>query len=67
MSRQFTAISIDQAHEQNNAAIKGHGGDVGLTNNPTAQQRWMIAGPEVARLIGDFENEPDFRSRPPDT
>ena len=32
----FSAIAIDQAHEQNNASVKGDGGAVGLTENPTA-------------------------------
>jgi len=56
-SRQFSAIPIDQAHEQNNAAIKGDGGPVGLTDNPTA---CMMAGPEIARLVGEFEDELDL-------
>ena len=30
-TRAFSAISIDQAHEQNNASVKGDGGAVGLT------------------------------------
>lgn len=48
--RVFSAIPIDQAHEQNknNACVKGDGGAVGLTDNPSALRRWMIAGPEVA-------------------
>ena len=58
-SRQFSAIPIDQAHEQNNAAIKGDGGAVGLTDNPAALRRWMMAGPEITRLIGEFQDEPD--------
>ena len=45
----FSTISIDHAHEQNNAHIKGDGGAVGLADNPRALRRWMIAGPEVAR------------------
>ena len=48
----FSAMAIDQAHEQNNAAVKGDGGAVGLTENPSALKRWMICGPEMARLIG---------------
>ena len=32
--REFSAIAIDQAHEQNNAVIKGDGGAVGLTEDP---------------------------------
>ncbi|KAG7163101.1 hypothetical protein Hamer_G002176 [Homarus americanus] len=33
----FSSILIDQAHEHNNTCIKGDEGDVGLTNNPSAQ------------------------------
>ena len=51
----FSSIAIDQAHEQMNACIKGDGGAVGLTDNPSALLRWMVAGPEVARLIQEFE------------
>ena len=50
----FSSIPIDQAHEQNNALIKGDGGAVGLTDNPSALLRWMIAGPEVARAIEEL-------------
>lgn len=32
-ARPFSAIAIDQAHEQNNALVKGDGGAVGLTQN----------------------------------
>ena len=55
--RVFSSIPIDQAHEQNNALIKGDGGAVGLTNNPSALQRWMVAGPEIARVIEEFHND----------
>ena len=55
-NRVFSAITIDQAHEQNNACIKGDGGAISLTENPSALRRWMIAGPEVARVIQEFEN-----------
>ena len=51
----FSSIAIDQAHEQNNACIKGDGGAVGLTDNPNALQRWMVSGPEVARCIDEFQ------------
>jgi len=39
---------------------KKDGGAVGLTDNPTTLRRWMIAGPETARLIGEFEDVPDL-------
>ena len=32
----FSAIPIDQAHEQENKIVKGRGGAIGLTENPTA-------------------------------
>ena len=52
----FSKIAIDQAHEQNNAIVKEDGGAVGLTESPAALQRWMVSGPEMARLINDFES-----------
>ena len=65
--RVFSAIPIDQAHEQNNACVKGDGGAVGLTDNLSALRRWMIAGPEVARVIGEFENSDLQENRRVDT
>ena len=53
--REFSALAIDQAHEQNNAIIKGDGGAIGLTEDPAALRRWMVAGPEVCRLIAEYE------------
>ena len=50
-SRRFSSIAVDQAHEQNNAFVKEDGGAVGLTENPGALRRWMISGPEIARMI----------------
>lgn len=54
--RVFSSIPIDQAHEQNNGCIKGDGGAVGLTDNPSALRRWIVAGPEVARVIEEFQD-----------
>ena len=51
----LSAIPIDQAHKQNNALVKGEGGAVGLTENPSALRRWMVSGPEIARIIKAFE------------
>ena len=63
----FSSIPIDQAHEQNNACIKGDGGAVGLTDNPSALRRWMIAGPEVARAIEEFQDGRQHWGRREDT
>ena len=53
--REFSALAIDQAHEHNNAVIKGDGGAIGLTEDPSALRRWMVAGPEVSRLVAGYE------------
>ena len=41
----FSSIALDQAHEQENAKVKGEGVAAGLTENTSALNRWMIAGP----------------------
>ena len=51
-SKAFSNMAIDQAHEQNNAASKGA---IGLTEDPSALRRWMVAGPELSRLVNTFE------------
>ena len=56
-SNTFSSIPIDQAHEQNNASVKGSGGAVGLTESPVAFRRWMVAGPEIARVLQEFESQ----------
>ena len=53
--RIFSSIAIDQAHEQNNATVKNDGGAVGLTQNPEALRRWMVAGPELVRMTTELE------------
>ena len=52
-----TSILIDSyhPHEQNNKIVKGDGGAVGLLQNPRALLRWMVAGPELARVIEECE------------
>jgi len=37
--------------------VKGVGGAIGLTQNPSACRRWMLSGPEMARLLEQFEEE----------
>ena len=54
---QFSAMPLDQAHEQNNAKVKEAGGAIGLTENPIALKRWMVSGPEQARLLAEFETQ----------
>jgi len=58
-SHAFSKLAFDQAHEQNNAVVKDDGGAIGLTESSAAPQRWMVSGPEMARLITDFEASVD--------
>ena len=60
--KRFSAIALDQAHEQENAVVKGEGGAVGQTENPGALKRWMISGPEIARIVSEFEKTTSSRS-----
>ena len=63
----FSTIAIDQAHEQNNSCIKGDGGAVGLTDNPSTLLCWTVAGPEVARAIEEFQDGDEHWRRRVDT
>ena len=40
-----------------NALIEGDEGVVGLTDSPSALLCWMVAGPEVARVLQEFHDE----------
>ena len=53
----FSSMPVDQAHEQENKVVKGSGGIIGLTENPHALKRWMVAGPEISRSIREFEQQ----------
>ncbi len=37
-NNRFSTIPVDQAHEQENAYVKGSGGCIGLTENPVANR-----------------------------
>ncbi len=52
----LSAMPINQAHEQNNMMVNSCSGVVGLTENPAAFRKWMIAGPEQARRGKDFDS-----------
>jgi hypothetical protein len=51
----FSSIALDHAHEQENESIKGDGGAVGITESPAALRRWIIGGPELSRMINEYE------------
>ena len=46
--------------------IKGDGGAAGLTESVAALRRWMVAGLEIARAVGEFERTYHVR-KPGDT
>jgi len=54
-AHRFSAIDIDQGHEQNNGAVKDDGGAVSFAANPAALKRWLVSGPDMARVIGELE------------
>ena len=54
-NRVYSGIAIDQAHEQNNAILKGEGGIIGITEDESSLLRWAVAGPEVCRVIKEYE------------
>ena len=50
-------MALDESHEQNNACVKGDECAVCLTENSSALAlRWMVSGPEMATIIGEFRS-----------
>ena len=56
-TNRFSRIPIGQPHVENNNLVKGSGGAVGLTENPSAFKKLMITGPEQAWFLKEFEQE----------
>ena len=54
--KKFSRISDDHAHEQNNKIVKGTRGAFGIFDSPTALAKWMIAGPEITRMLENLKN-----------
>ena len=48
-------MALDESHEKNGADVKGDRGAVGLANS-SVRLRWMVSGPEMARIIGEFHS-----------
>ena len=51
-------MALGQAHEQDNKIIKGFGGGTNLLNtqDESALIRWETCGPEVAKIVSEFED-----------
>ena len=50
----FSMIGFDQNHEQQNKELKRHGGILNLSDECVFTE-WAVAGPEIARIITEFE------------
>lgn len=53
----FSATAIEHDHEQHNVVLKVDGSIIGITDNPSALLRWMVASPEMAKMVQTFESE----------
>ena len=47
---------VYKINKQNNEIINGDGGFIGLTQDPNALLKWAVSGPEVVRVISEFES-----------
>ena len=56
-NRKFSNIGVDQGQEQNKKLIKIEGGSIGIFDNPKTLLRWAVAGPIVAQICTDTEEE----------
>ena len=56
----FSSLGLDQMHEQLIGMLKGDGGVIKLTEDPTLLLRNMVTGPELSRIIQEFENRKEF-------
>ena len=62
-----SAMAIDQCHKQKNAMVKGSRDEAIRSNDCSALRCWMVAGPEVARPIIEFEDHSRVKTRTADT
>ena len=59
----FSGLTIDKPINPNNKIIKSHGGAVDITEYPSALLRWMVAQPEQARLLKEYEASTELKSK----
>lgn len=52
--RLFLALTLNHAHEQVNAVVKGERGAAGLSENPTALRGWVVPSSELALMVEEF-------------
>lgn len=46
-----------------NKLVKGDGGIIGMTHSQSALNRWTICGPEISRIIHEFERSSEFSTQ----
>ena len=56
-NRAFSAIAIDQAHEQNNQIVKGSLNVISLMETPSTLLRWSLSSPVLQSSIHHFEEQ----------
>ena len=44
--------------------VKGDGGVVCITENEAALKRWMVAGPEIARVLNEYDEKQEHKTSP---
>ena len=55
----FSNLAIDKPYDQHNAGVNDDGGAVGLTECPATLRKWMFSGPDMTRVIIEFERSVD--------
>ena len=53
----FVSIGVDHACEHLNKLMKVHAGLIGISNNPNARQRFLLAAPELSCLAKEFNDQ----------
>ena len=53
--RQFSLMAKDQSHEQSNKILQTKGAAAGLYENHEALMLFLLAGPDSARMVEEFE------------
>ena len=62
----FSVVVHDQVHEQLNAMVKGDGGVICVTEKEAALTGWMVAGPETARPLTEYDDKHSLKKKDTD-
>ena len=55
----INSLPVPMIMYRNNSTtwVKGNGAAIGLTENEEALKRWMVAGPETARILHEYDEK----------